>query len=264
MVLETTWHTPDRLAPRPGPAGGRAGDATELVAPTTDGHRATTPPPARCSAWPRASRARSRWWPTPSPSSSTGSQTGIWVYEGDGYNTMTVRPPAGDPSSPCRPPSAWVRRPPAATAAPRSTGASRPSLRCPGEAVGRRHRRGPEPTRRNRGLLAGLAGQRPLPRPSVAQLHRAQRAHPQGSELRAHRRHHGGGDDLAPRDSWWGAQLGLPLHLDPRLLVHVALAVPARVRLGGPRVLRLRDRGGGRAGSDFTCRSCTASTGART
>ena len=29
-----------------------------------------------------------------------GSQTGTWAYEGDGYNTMTVSPPAGDPTSP--------------------------------------------------------------------------------------------------------------------------------------------------------------------
>ena len=69
-----------------------------------------------------------------------------------------------------------------------------------GKPSAREHRRGPEPTRRNRGLLAGVAGQRHLPRPSVAQLHRAQRADAQGPELCAHRRHHGGGDDVAARD----------------------------------------------------------------
>ena len=26
-----------------------------------------------------------------------GAQTGMWAYEGDGYEIMTVRPPAGDP-----------------------------------------------------------------------------------------------------------------------------------------------------------------------
>ena len=129
----------------------------------------------------------------------------------------------------------------------------------------REPRRGPEPARRHRRLLAGLAVQRHLPRPSVAQLHRAQRTDAQGPELCADRRHHGGGDDLAPRDARWGAQLGLPLHLDPRLLLHAALALPARVRLGGARVLRLRDRGGGRGrAATSTCRSCTASTAART
>ena len=53
-------------------------------------------------------------------------------------------------------------------------------------------------------------------------------------------------DDLAARDARRGAQLGLPLHLDPRLVLHAALAVPARIRLGSARVLRLHHRGAGR------------------
>ncbi len=93
-------------------------------------------------------------------------------------------------------------------------------------------------------LLAGLALQRDLPRPSVAQLPGAQRSDAQGPELRPHRRHHGGRHHLAARDPRRGAQLGLPLHLDPRLIVHAALAVPARVRLGGIRILRVRAGGG--------------------
>ena len=126
--------------------------------------------------------------------------------------------------------------------------------------------RGDGPTRLHHQLLAGLAVRRHLSRPPVAQLPGAQRPDAQGPELRPHRRHHGGGDDLAARDARRGAQLGLPLHLDPRLVLHVALALPARIRLGGARVLRLRPRSSWRGGSgDFsTCRSCTASTAGRT
>ena len=115
-----------------------------------------------------------------------------------------------------------------------------------------RPRRGAGAAGRHGQLLAGLAVQRHVPRPSLAQLHGAQRPHAQGSELRPDRRHHGGRDHLAARDPRRRAQLGLPLHLDPRLLLHAALALPARVRLGGARVLRLRARGGGRAeAADF-------------
>ena len=142
--------------------------------------------------------------------------------------------------------SASARPAPAATGARRSTRARRAFVALswsggqpdePGRGAGA--------ARRHRQLLAGLALQRHLPRPPVAQLHGAQRADAQGPELRTHRRHHGGVDDLAARDARRGAQLGLPLHLDPRLVVHAALALPARVRLGGARVLRLRARGGG-------------------
>ena len=85
---------PDRVAGRPGPAGRAARGGRRAGAPTTGVPPATPPPPAPSCGWPPASRATSRWWSTPCPSSSTGLQTGTWDYDGDGYETMTV-PPAG-------------------------------------------------------------------------------------------------------------------------------------------------------------------------
>ena len=176
-----------------------------------------------------------------------GVQTGMWDYDGDGYDTMTVRPPVGDPvltvnstirlgavGARCYGRSTLEKGESAFVAL--SWSGHRPADLDEAQAAARRHRR----------LLAGLALQRHVPRPSLAQLHGAQRPDAQGPELRAHRRRHGGRDDLAARDARRGAQLGLPLHLDPRLLLHAALALPARVRLGGPRVLRLHHRGDGR------------------
>ena len=97
----------------------------------------------------------------------------------------------------------------------------------------------------------------------MAPVHRAQRARAQGPELRADRRDHGGEHDVAARDARRRAQLGLPLHVDPRHRVHAARAARSRLRLGGVRVLRVhprRARAATRPGSEAsTSRSCTAS-----
>ncbi len=62
-------------------------------------------------------------------------------------------------------------------------------------------------------------------------------------------RDHGRRDHVAAGNARRGAQLGLPVHLDQGLGVHAALAVPARVRLGGHRVLRFHHRCRQRRGS---------------
>ena len=92
----------------------------------------------------------------------------------------------------------------------------------------------------------------------MAHLPPAQRAHAEGPHLRAHRRAGGGGHHVAAGDARRRAQLGLPLHLDPRLHLRALGPLHARLRLGGQRLLLLhRRRGRARTRS---CRSCTAST----
>ena len=81
-----------------------------------------------------------------------------------------------------------------------------------------------------------------IARPLVPAVHRAQRARAQGAQLRADRRDHGRRHDVAARVARWRAQLGLPLHVDPRHRVHVAGAARARLRVGGVRVLRVPAR----------------------
>ena len=264
MVLETTWHTPtgwllvqDLLVIEPVHDGTRRPDYRRSPGrrrrhgdPAAAGHLHRG---ARRGRGQRRARLRVR-----REDRHVGLRRGR-LRDHDG------QPARGDPVLTVRPASVSAPSGPAATAARRSRRGSRPSPRCRGVAPARRPRRGARAARLHGRLLAGLAVQRHLPRPPLAQPFGAQRAHAQGAQLRAHRSRHGGGDDLAPRDARRGAQLGLPLHLDPRLLLHAALALPARVRLGGARVLRLHHRGAGRAGPGLvTCRSCTASTGART
>ena len=59
----------------------------------------------------------------------------------------------------------------------------------------------------------------------------------------------GGRDDLAARDARRGAQLGLPLHVDPRRDLRAVGPLHARLRLGGERLLPLpRRHRRGRAG----------------
>ena len=91
------------------------------------------------------------------------------------------------------------------------------------------------------------------PRPSVARPDPALRAHDQGPDLHADRRHGGRADDLAPRDARRRAQLGLPLHLDPRHDLHPAGAPLPQPELGGRRVHAVRRRRGadrGRVAAD--------------
>ena len=126
-----------------------------------------------------------------------------------------------------------------------------------------RRRRPPSTTRTARldvdgASLAALARPRPVPRPPVARAPRAQRAHAQGPDVRADRGARRGGDDVAARDARRRAQLGLPLHLDPRLDARAVGALHARLRLGGGRLLLLHRRR--RRALRRSCRSCTAST----
>ena len=90
--------------------------------------------------------------------------------------------------------------------------------------------------------LAALAGPRRVPRPPVAQPPAAQRADAQGALLRPDGRARRRRDDLAARDAGRGAQLGLPLHLDPRRDLHALGALHARLRVGGQRLLLLPGR----------------------
>ena len=95
-VLETTWHTPtgwlivqDFLVLRPMRDGARRADfrrAPGDVAPTGTLLRLATCIEGRVEVVANVV-----------PVFEYGSQTGMWAYEGEGYNTMTVRPPPGDP-----------------------------------------------------------------------------------------------------------------------------------------------------------------------
>ena len=86
---------------------------------------------------------------------------------------------------------------------------------------------------------------------------RAQRADAQGPDVRADRRDRRRGDDLAAGDARRRAQLGLPLHVDPRLDVRAVGPLHARLRLGGERLLLLHRRR--RRARRASSRSCTAS-----
>ena len=94
----------------------------------------------------------------------------------------------------------------------------------------------------DRAPLAALAGPREVPGPSVADLPAAQRPHPQGADLRPHRRDRRGGHDVAAGDPRWRTQLRLPLHLDPGRDVRSLGAVLDRLRLGGAGLLLLHRR----------------------
>ena len=61
-------------------------------------------------------------------------------------------------------------------------------------------------------------------------------ARDQGADVHADGRDRRRADHVAARDPGWRAQLGLPLHLDPRLDVHAPGAALPRPRLGGRRV----------------------------
>ena len=85
-------------------------------------------------------------------------------------------------------------------------------------------------------VLALLDRPRPDPRSPLARADPALCARDQGSHLHADRRDGRGAHDVAARDARRRAQLGLPLHLDPRRHVHAAGAALAQPRLGGRRV----------------------------
>ena len=125
------------------------------------------------------------------------------------------------------------------------------------------HRRGERAPGGHGPLLAPLARPRPAPRPPLARPDPALGAHDQGPDLHADRRDGGGGDHLPARDARRGAQLGLPLHVDPGLDVHAPGAALPQPRLGGRRVHAVRGRPRAeRRRRRF--RSCTGSTGGAT
>ena len=129
--------------------------------------------------------------------------------------------------------------------------------------AGRRRRRPKRGSRRRRASGArGSAGARMPDHRWRAPIQRS-RAGDQGPHLHADRRDRGRAHDVAARDARRRAQLGLPLHVDPRLDVHAAGAALAQPRLGGRRVhaVRRRPRAQRRR---RRCRSCTGSTAAAT
>ena len=107
-------------------------------------------------------------------------------------------------------------------------------------------------------LLAGVAQARHLPRPPLAHLPAAQRADAQGPDLRADGRDDRRRHDVAAGDPGWGAQLGLPLQLDPRLDVH-ALGASTRSASTGRRTTSSTSSPTWPRTKRPGCRSCTAS-----
>ena len=77
------------------------------------------------------------------------------------------------------------------------------------------------------------------PRASLARGRGALAGDAEGADLRAQRRHRGGGDHLAARAARGRAQLGLPLLLDPRRHGDALCAAPLRLSRGGARVAPL-------------------------
>ncbi len=97
MVLETTWHTPngwllvhDLLVIQPISDEARRPDYRR--APSDAAATGTLLRIATCI------EGRVEVVANAVPVFEYGSQTGTWAYQGDDYNTMTVSPPAGDPT----------------------------------------------------------------------------------------------------------------------------------------------------------------------
>ena len=106
----------------------------------------------------------------------------------------------------------------------------------PNDVMGIGGGRGPVPPHRH--LLACLAGE--------VQLHGAMArdgpplgARAEAAHLRAHRRHRRRADHEPARGSGRGAELGLPLYLDPGLRVHRLRLPPARIHRRGGELRRL-------------------------
>ena len=123
-----------------------------------------------------------------------------------------------------------------------------------------RRRGGAAPTRSSSGASGSRAGtpvDGPVPRGDHALA-----AHPQGADLRPHRRHRRRGHHLAARADRRSAQLGLPLLLAARLHLHPAGAALRRLPARRP-----RPGGSGccarSPATPPTCRSCTRLDGTR-
>ena len=111
-----------------------------------------------------------------------------------------------------------------------------------GPRLAAEHRRGQRSARRHHALLARMAAPRSPDRSPLARADRALGAGDQGPHVHADRRDGRRAHDVAAGDAGWRAQLGLPLHLDPRLDLHAAGAALPEPGLGGRRVHAVRRR----------------------
>ena len=264
MVLETSWGTRggwiivrDVLL-----IGPWHHDARPLAARTA-ARRPTTTPTTSCCAPSAASTARCRSSLDCEPVFDYGRvRAALGVRRRRTTTRRSRAPTASDVELRLTTDLQPRHRGPARHRAPPDEGGrDASSARCPGASTRRRARYDDAYARLvvDRAPLAALARPRRVPRPPVARGPAAQRADAQGPDLRADRRDRRRRHHLAARDARRRAQLGLPLHLDPRLDVRALGPLHARLRLGGERLLllrRRRRRGRARAG----CRSCTAST----
>ena len=178
MVLETTWHTPTGwivvndllVVSKVEPGQRRAGYQR---APGDSAATGTLLRIAHCI------KGRVEMLVNAAPVFDYGSAPGEWVYDGDGYETLSVQPPnrRADIEGHLEPRTRRDRGQMLRALEPRR---GRHGLR--GTLVGRPHAdfdgggRGPDG--RDGRLLAGLAGYRNVSRSSVAQLYRAQRVSP--------------------------------------------------------------------------------------
>jgi GH15 family glucan-1,4-alpha-glucosidase len=97
MVVETTWHTP---------TGWLVVEDLLVIQPAKDGKRRTDYRRAPGDAAPAGVLLRMATCieghvevtANIVPVFEYGAQTGMWSYDGDGYETMSVSPPVGDPS----------------------------------------------------------------------------------------------------------------------------------------------------------------------
>ena len=97
-------------------------------------------------------------------------------------------------------------------------------------------------TGRDHSLLARLAAAGADPGSPLARSDPALGADDQGAHVHADRRDRRRADDLTAGDAGRRAQLGLPLHLDPRQHLHAPGAALAEPGLGGRRVHAVRRR----------------------
>ena len=180
------------------------------------------------------------------PAFDYGRARGRWEYAGDGYHEAVVRPTGVDLEL------RLIDRP--AASASRARGRPRAHADEGGRdrllrAVVERARAAARPTTRPTGGSSGPRTTGSTGSPAASSPTTRGAAHLQRSALtlkgltlradrRARRRRH----DVAARDARRRAQLGLPLHLDPRLDVRAVGPLHARLRLGGQRLLLLHRR----------------------